>query len=138
MAITFNLDLEDVDWEEIKEKVSEDHFDNGRTPKQLKASFENSFATCIAYDGEQIIGKARALSDGVCNAYILDVWTYSPYRSQCIASEMMQKLFKQLTGQHVYLFTDDTMEFYENLGFKQQSIGMGKVVGKWLESNPKY
>ncbi len=137
MAITIKLDLENVDWDEIKEKVSEDHFDNGRTPEQLKASFENSFATCIAYDRGEIIGKARALSDGICNAYILDVWTYSPYRSQGIASRMMQKLIKQLTGQHVYLFTDDAVEFYEYLGFKQQSVGMGKVVGKWLESNPQ-
>jgi len=137
MSINFKLDLINVNWEEIKAKVSEDNFDNGRTTEQLKVSFENSFATCIAYDGEKIIGKARALSDGVCNAYIVDVWTYSPYRSQGIASQMMQELFEKLTGQHVYLFTDDTVEFYENLGFKQQSIGMGKVVGKWLETPPK-
>lgn len=137
MALTFKLDLENVNWEEIKDKVAEDRFDNGRTPEQLQASFENSFATCIAYDSERIIGKARALSDGVSNAYILDVWTYSPYRSRGIASQMMQKLFKHLSGQHVYLFTDEAVEFYENLGFKQQSVGMGKVVGKWLQSTLK-
>ncbi len=137
MAITFKLDLENVNWKEIKDKVTKEHFDNGRTPEQLKVSFENSYATCIAYDGDQIIGKSRALSDGVCSAYFLDVWTYTPYRSRGIASLMMQKLFNQLTGQHVYLFTDDAIEFYENLGFKQQSIGMGKVVGTWLDINPK-
>ncbi|MBM3143377.1 MAG: GNAT family N-acetyltransferase [Chloroflexi bacterium] len=133
MAITFKPDLENVDWDEIKDKIVEDHYDNSRTPEQLRACFENSFATCIAYDGDKIIGKARALSDGVCNAYILDVWTYAPYRSRGVASQMMKYLFKRLTGQHVYLFTDDAVEFYENLGFKRQSTGMGKVVGKWLE-----
>ena len=133
MAITFKFDLKNVAWSTLKDRLIEDNFDNGRTPEQLKRCFENSFASIIAYDGDKIIGKARTLSDGVCNAYIVDVWTYTPYRSRGIASQMMQHLFKKLTGQHIYLFTDDAVEFYENLGFKPQSIGLGKVVGKWLE-----
>ena len=90
MKITYKLDLLNVDWNEIKTRVAEDDFDNGRTPEQLQTSFENSFATCLAYADDQIIGKVRALSDGVCNAYIVDMWTYTPYRHQGIASEMMK------------------------------------------------
>jgi predicted GNAT family acetyltransferase len=131
--ITFKDDLQDVDWGEVKAKVSEDDFDNGRTSDQLKTSFENSFATCIAYDDDKIIGKARALSDGICNAYIVDVWTYNPYRRQGIASRMMAHLMDQLSGQHVYLFTEDAVGFYEKLGFKEQDIGLGRVVGEWLQ-----
>jgi ribosomal protein S18 acetylase RimI-like enzyme len=136
MTITYKTDLQDVNWDEVKTKVAEDDFDNGRTPQQLQKSFENSFATCIAYDDDQIVGKVRALSDGVCNAYVVDVWTYTPYRHQGIASQMMQILFEQLPGQHIYLFTDDALEFYEALGFEKQGIGLGKVVGNWLETNP--
>jgi predicted GNAT family acetyltransferase len=135
MTITYKFDLENIDWDEIKAKVAEDHFDNGRTPEQLKKSFENSFATCFVYDDEQIIGKARALSDGVCNAYIVDVWTYSPYRHQGIASQMMKHLMEKLQGQHVYLFTDeDTVKFYAQLGFKEWETGLGRVVGEWLQT----
>lgn len=134
MTVTYKLDLLDVDWDALKNRLAEDNFDNGRTPKQLKASFENSFAICLAYDGNQIVGKARALSDEVCNAYIVDVWTYTPYRNQSIASQMMKLLMGQLEGQHVYLFTDDSMDFYKKFGFNEQDIGMGRVVGKWLQS----
>lgn len=135
MTITYKFDLVNVDWDEIKAKVAEDHFDNGRTAEQLKKSFENSFATCFAYDDSQIIGKARALSDGVCNAYIVDVWTYSPYRHRGIASKMMNQLMEKLQGQHVYLFTDeDTVKFYRQLGFKEWEIGLGRVVGEWLQT----
>jgi predicted GNAT family acetyltransferase len=134
MSITYKLDLLGVDWEEVKAKVTKDDFDNGRTPEQLKASFENSFATCFAYDGETIIGKARVLSDGVCNAYVVDVWTYTPYRHQGIASQMMKHLMEKLEGQHVYLFTDDAQDFYEKLGFQEQGTGLGRVVGKWLQT----
>jgi predicted GNAT family acetyltransferase len=137
MTITFKLNLENVDWHEVKAKVAKDDFDNGRTAEQLQKSFENSFATCLAYDGGEIIGKARALSDEVCNAYVVDVWTYTPYRGQGIASQMMKHLMEKLPGQHLYLFTDeDTIPFYHQLGFKEQEIGLGRVVGEWLQSNP--
>lgn len=130
--ITYKLDLENVNWAEIKAKVQADDFDNGRTPTQLETSFRNSQATVIAYAGDEIVGKVRALSDGVCNAYVVDVWTYTPYRGQGIAKAMLVRLDEQLAGQHVYLFTDDAKGLYERVGFQPQGIGMGKVVGKWL------
>ena len=130
--ITYKLDLENVNWSEIKAKVQADDFDNGRTPAQLETSFRNSQATVIAYAGDEIVGKVRALSDGVCNAYVVDVWTYTPYRGQGIAKAMLVRLDEQLAGQHVYLFTDDAKGLYERVGFQPQGIGMGKVVGKWL------
>jgi ribosomal protein S18 acetylase RimI-like enzyme len=76
------------------------------------------------------------LSDGVCNAYVLDVWTDSAYRRQGIASKMMEDLMADLPGQHVYLFTDDAVEFYEKLGFEEQGVGLGRVVGTWLVNQP--
>ena len=119
----------------MKSTLAADCFDNGRTPKQLRESFENSYATVIAYADEQIIGTARVLSDGVCNAYLVDVWTLTKYRRRGIASTMMKMLLAKLEGQHVYLFTDDAIKFYEQLSFKPQPIGLGKVVGQWLRGN---
>ncbi len=58
--ITYKLDLTNVNWDEIKAKVAEDDFDNGRTPAQLEASFRNSAVTVIAYAGDEIVGKVRA------------------------------------------------------------------------------
>jgi ribosomal protein S18 acetylase RimI-like enzyme len=130
--IIYLTDLDGVDWAEMKATLSQDTFDNGRSPEQLKTSFENSYAACIAYTDNRIVGTARVLSDGVCNAYLVDVWTLSKYRRQGIATAMMQILLSQLKGQHVYLFTDDVPELYAKLGFVEQPIGMGQVVGKWL------
>lgn len=129
----YGTDLEKVDWEEMKASLTADDFDNGRTPAELAESFANSYAAVVAYDGEKIIGTARVLSDGVCNAYIVDVWTLSAYRRRGIASKMMDLLLARCDGQHVYLFTDDMVPFYEKLGFAPQDVGMGKVVGKWLK-----
>lgn len=132
LEIAYKTDLGDVDWTEMKTTLRQDDFDNGRSPEQLKASFENSYAACVAYANDRIIGTARVLSDGVCNAYLVDVWTLSAYRRQGIATTMVQKLLGYLQGQHIYLFTDDVPEFYTKLGFVKQSIGMGQVIGTWL------
>lgn len=131
-AIIYREDLDGVNWAEMKETLRQDIFDNGRNPEQLRISFENSYATCIAYAEGRIIGTVRALSDGVCNAYIVDVWTLNAFRHQGVASKMMQTVLDKLPGQHVYLFTDDAVEFYQKLGFKEQDIGLGRVVGQWL------
>jgi ribosomal protein S18 acetylase RimI-like enzyme len=134
MNVIYKRDLQDVDWDAMKAVVKDDDFDNGRSPAQLEASFANSYATCIAYAGERIIGTARVLSDGICNAYIVDVWTHSAFRRLGIGRKMMEIFLVQLPGQHVYLFTDDALEFYQSLGFKEWGIGLGRVVGQWLDN----
>lgn len=130
--IIYITNLDSIGWAEMKATLRQDAFDNGRSSEQLKTSFENSYAACVAYADNRIVGTARVLSDGVCNAYLVDVWTLSKYRRQGIATTMMKILLSQLKGQHVYLFTDDVPELYAKLGFVEQPIGMGQVIGKWL------
>lgn len=130
--VTYKNDLSNVNWDEMKAILKEDAFDNGRSPQQLKDSFENSYATCIAYIDNFIVGTARVLSDGICNAYIVDVWTFTPHRRQGIASKMISLLVEKLPGQHVCLLTEDAVDFYEKLGFTEGDTCMEKVIGKWL------
>ncbi len=104
---------------------------------QLRASFTNSAVQVYAQVDSTCVGTARALSDGVGNAYVIDVWTLSAYRKQGIATTMMQQLLSQLPGQHVYLQTDDTVTFYEQLGFSQQPEGMSLVVGEYLQNSTR-
>lgn len=121
-------------WTQLKARLVADAFDNGRTPEQLERSFANSAVAVLAVDGAGgIIGTARALSDGVCNAYIVDVWTYSPYRGQGIARRMLELLLERLPGQHVYLWTDSAPDFYRRIGFRPvHAVGFEQVVGEWL------
>ena len=132
MEITYTYDTVGVDWARLKEDLTADDFDNGRTPDELRRSFENSAVVVFAWLDGRIIGKARALSDGVCNAYVVDVWTHSDYRRRGVASRMMRSLVERLPGQHIYLFTDDAERFYRSLGYRRQGIGMSLVSGQWL------
>jgi ribosomal protein S18 acetylase RimI-like enzyme len=132
VSIVYQTDLANVDWAAMKATLVADNFDNERSPEQYRLSFENSAYTVIAYDAGEIIGTARVLSDGVCNAYLVDVWTLSLYRNQGIARRMIEILLEKLPGQHVYLFTDDAPEFYRKLGFQERGVGMEIVIGEWL------
>ena len=131
--IRYTTDLADIDWARLKAALAADRFDNGRTGDELRRAFENSYAACFALAGGRVVGKARALSDGVSNAYLVDVWTLSSLRRRGIGSRMVRLLLERLTGQHVYLFTDDAVEFYQQLGFREQPQGLGLVVGRWLQ-----
>lgn len=135
--ISYTFDMDEVDWEEMRETLIADDFHNGRTVEQYEISFRNSAAAIVAHAGEHIIGTARALSDGVCNAYIVDVWTLSAYRRQGIARAMMEMLLARFPGQHVFLFTDDAAAFYERIGFVRRGVGYEVVVGEWLANDRK-
>ena len=132
--ITINPDLVSIDWTQLKADLHADDFDNGRTPEQLLQSFQNSAFGAFAIDNGRVVGTARVLSDGVCNAYMVDVWTLSTLRGQGIASEMVEALVKAVPGQHVYLQADDEVRgFYTRLGFEAQPHGLCIVSGTWLQ-----
>jgi ribosomal protein S18 acetylase RimI-like enzyme len=134
VAVSFDSSLKGIDWERAKADLAADEFDNGRAPEALRRSFEQSQHVAFARDGDRLVGMARLLSDGVCNAYLLDVWTSSDYRRQGIASAMIGRLLDQVPGQHVGLQTDDAQAFYESLGFQPQPEFWSVVVGGWLEN----
>jgi hypothetical protein len=133
VGIEYCDSLKGVNWTTLKAALSADNFDNGRTPEQLQRSFENSYAVNIAWLDGDVIGTARVLSDEICNAYLVDVWTLSSLRRKGVAKEMISRLMSRLPGQHVYLQADqDVTEFYRRVGFEEQPSGMSRLVGEWL------
>jgi predicted GNAT family acetyltransferase len=127
--------IEGLDWDQAKADLAADDFDNGRSPGALRRSFESSQHVAVAIDGRRVVGMARLLSDGVCNAYLLDVWTSSIYRRRGIASSLVRLLADRVPGQHIGLQTDDAREFYTYLGFRPQPAFMSLVVGRWLDND---
>ena len=81
------------------------------------------------------VGTARLLSDGVCNAYLVDVWTRSSHRRRGVASAMVRDLMVRVGGQHIALQTDDAQAFYVSLGFRPQPELYSIVVGTWLDND---
>jgi ribosomal protein S18 acetylase RimI-like enzyme len=127
--------LAGIDWARAKDDLAADDFDNGRSADALRRSFEQSQHVAIARDGDRVVGTARVLSDGVCNAYVVDVWTASSHRRQGIATRMMRLLLDAVPGQHIGLQTGDAQELYRSLGFRPQPEFWSRVSGTWLDND---
>jgi ribosomal protein S18 acetylase RimI-like enzyme len=134
MSVRITDSIDGIDWARAKADLAADDFDNGRSPEALRRSFEQSQHVVVAREGDRAVGMARLLSDGVCNAYLLDVWTLSSHRRRGIASSMVRLLADQVPGQHIGLQTDDAEQFYRSLGFRPQPSFMSLVVGEWLHN----
>jgi ribosomal protein S18 acetylase RimI-like enzyme len=135
MPIVINDSFSGIDWLQAKLDLAADDFDNGRSPAALLSSFERSQYVAFARnDAARVVGMARLLSDGVCNAYLLDVWTASSYRRRGIATKLVRQLADRVPGQHIGLQTDDAQPFYLALGFHAQPEFMSMVVGTWLNN----
>lgn len=72
------------------------------------------------------------LSDCVSNAYLVDIWTLSAVRHHGVARTIIELLLEKRQGQHVYLFTEGSVDFYKKLCFIERPIGIEKVIGQWL------
>jgi GNAT superfamily N-acetyltransferase len=131
-GVQFSMSTQGVDWAALKEALVRDDFDNDRTPEEYRISHENSAAVVLVRAGDEYVGNGRILSDGVCNAYLVDIWTASPWRRQGIGGEIVRRLVATVPGQHVLLLTDDRADFYATLGFREQRVAMGMINGRWL------
>lgn len=73
-----------------------------------------------AWDGERLIGFARAVTDGYFRAYIEDVVVHPTYQRQGIGRQLLSHLLGELPQIDVVsLFCQtDLAPFYEQFGFK--------------------
>jgi GNAT superfamily N-acetyltransferase len=132
--LEFSSRTDHVDWTALKAALVAGDFDNGRTPEQYRLSHQNSHAVIFGRDGAEFVANGRILSDGVCNAYLVDIWTAPGHRRRGIGAEVVRRLLATVPGQHVGLFSDDMAPFYNTLGFTEQTVGMSRVVGRWLDA----
>lgn len=89
-------------------------------PDLVAGSFK--FAAALNEAGK-LVGTARAISDGVSDAYIQDVVVSSAYRKQGIGSSLIRLLIAELQAAGVdwigLIGKPGTAEFYESLGFSE-------------------
>lgn len=89
----------------------------------------------IAKLDDNIIGFARALSDGVFNAAIYDVVVCPEYQRSGIAKLLLENLlaqFEDLSCIHL-ISTTGNEAFYKKIGFKKLTTGMAIYHKSHLE-----
>src|SRR3982751_5191813 len=109
----------DVDLEQLAGLfVSAGWNERARDRTKLAALVANSRFVVSAWDGPRLVGFARAISDGVSNAYVSTVAVLPEYRGRGIGREMIARLLAGKDGvQFVLHARPEVQPFYEKCGF---------------------
>jgi N-acetylglutamate synthase-like GNAT family acetyltransferase len=72
------------------------------------------------WDGEQLIGFARANSDGIYRATIWDVVIHPDYQGKGLGIKLVETVLAHpvMQVERVYLMTTHQQKFYEKIGFQ--------------------
>jgi ribosomal protein S18 acetylase RimI-like enzyme len=93
----------------------------GRSIEDLSIAIANSDPVMTIWDGEKLIGFARATSDGIYRATIWDVVIHPDYRGTGWGRKLVESILthpRLRKVERVYLMTTNQQEFYEKIGFQ--------------------
>ncbi|WRH66782.1 MAG: GNAT family N-acetyltransferase [Planktothrix sp. GU0601_MAG3] len=109
-----------------------------RSPEDLKIAIENSEPVVTVWDYEQMIGFARATSDGIYRASIWDVVIHPNYQGSGLGRKLVQTVLshpKMCRVERIYLMTTHQQKFYERIGFEYNSTTTMVLNNQPLEMN---
>lgn len=92
-----------------------------RSIDDLRIAIENSEPVISLWDGQKLIGFARATSDGIYRATIWDVVIHPDYRGAGLGSKLVETVLshpRMNRVERVYLMTTHQQRFYEKIGFE--------------------
>jgi len=96
-------------------------------------AFSNSYYI-TAYYKNNLIGFARAISDGHYYTSIFDVIVKPEFQKRGIAKSMLKILLKKFKGSYFFLsYTPGNKEFYEKCGFEELNSAMWIDKGRSVE-----
>lgn len=118
--IRYSDSLEGVSLEEVNKVLSAAFGGHERDLNKTADVFLRSQKVEIAYDGESIVGVARAVTDGVSEALILNVAVDPAYQGYHIGWNIVVNLSAQLPGYLIFLNTHPgAVGFYNRKGFRR-------------------
>jgi GNAT superfamily N-acetyltransferase len=124
MELKIITDCSKVEWEVIAEslkKVGMAHYE----PEVHQRAFEASHTTIFVYEGSQLIGFGRAISDGEYQGAIYDVAVLPEAQGKGVGKIIMQAIFDRLPKCNLILYATPGMEgFYKKFGFGLMKTGM--------------
>jgi N-acetylglutamate synthase-like GNAT family acetyltransferase len=123
MTITFSTDRQKVDVSQLQNLLAIGAFwASQRTLSDLETAIQHSEPVVTAWDGERLVGFARATSDRVYRAVLWDVVIHPEYRGQGLGRTLVTTLLAHPSVnqvERVYLMTSSQQGFYERLGFTE-------------------
>ena len=137
--IRFSDRHEEVDLNQLQELLRLGAFwAKERTLAGLAIAISNSKPVVTVWNGDRLIGHARATSDGIYRATIWDVVIDPAYRGAGLGRKLVQTVLAHpnvCDVERVYLMTTHQQKFYEQIGFEQNSSTTLVLFNSACDSN---
>lgn len=128
MSIIYKYDNLNVNFNEVRDLLIKAF--GGRpidSKEDVEKAFINSSHVIYAYDGTDLIGFARAISDLEWSV-IYNVVVDPNYQGNGIGKEIVKRLVDNLGNRHIFAYTHPrTISFYEHIGFKRSKMAFKYV-----------
>jgi len=122
--------LEGANLTEINEVLGQAFGGRERDERKTEKVFSESQNVEIAYDGDKIIGMARAVTDGKSEALILNVAVDPAYQGWHVGWNVVAKLAAQLPDYFIFLNTHPgAVGFYNRKGFRRNKTAFCLTPG---------
>lgn len=123
--IRYTVSNENIDYVRVNEILSLAFGGHERDLNVTRGAFENSQYFSFAFDGEKLIGCARAVSDKVSQGFILNVAVDPNYQGIHLGWNIVTKLSEQMKGQNIFLNTHPGgVGFYNRKGFRRNKTAL--------------
>jgi GNAT superfamily N-acetyltransferase len=127
-VISYINDPTGINWPEAVDVLYRAPLGQRRDPEQLRLACLASYAAVFAFDGQTLVGMARATSDGVFQAAVYDMVVLPEYQGQGIGREILKRLCDQLPVDNIILYAvPGREEFYSKCGFRKMRTAMAKL-----------
>ncbi len=124
MNIHVTFECSGVDWNIVSrtlQRVGMAYYE----PDVHRKAFENSHTSVFVYDGDQLVGFGRAISDDAYQAAVYDMAVAPEHQKQRIGTIIMKHILDRLPHCNVILYAAMGKEpFYEKIGLRKMKTGM--------------
>lgn len=124
MAIVYRMSLIcDDDIKKLYDELGWHQF----SKTQLIQAMSKSWKVIYAYEGTQLVGTGRIVSDGAINAYMCGLGVLPKFRNRGIGTEISKQLmsFCKAQGLQIQFFCEEHLvPYYKNMGCDVFAVGM--------------
>jgi len=124
MDLRYQEHCENINWERVRSLLEEVGMSTVEADRHRK-SFENSHSVIFVFDGSDMIGMGRCISDGVRQSALYDIAIDPRYQGKGIGKKIVTSLMEKTDScTHILYASPGKEDFYRKLRFKKMKTGM--------------
>ena len=119
MSIIYNDTQKDLPCEQIQKLFVSAGWSDGSHTSFMNKPFINSTLVISAWDGENLVGVARVLSDTLTRSVIYDLVVLPEFQGRGIGRELVRRCIGHFPDSEWLVQTEEPISaYYEKIGFK--------------------